>query len=44
MFLLIPTLFVSALLYAVYIESDILLVTVGILTVILSCKDILKEM
>lgn len=44
MFLLIPTLFMSALLYAACVENDVLLVAVGILTVVFACKDILKEM
>lgn len=44
MSLLIPTLFMSTLLYAAYIESDILLIAVGILVIVFACKDILKEM
>lgn len=41
--MLIPTLFTVALLYAAYIESDLLLVTLGIFVIVFACKDILKE-
>lgn len=42
--ILIPTIFTMALLYAAYIESDLLLIVVGIFVIVLACKDILKEM
>jgi len=41
--MLVPIIFTMALLYAAYIENDILLVAIGILVIVLACKDILKE-
>jgi len=40
---MIHIIFTMALLYAAYIENDILLIAIGILVIVLACKDILKE-